>query len=174
MVESMMEFVSEASVGERVLHLRQISGLSQRELAKRAGLTNSVISTIEQDKVSPSVSSLEKLLSGFGLDLSDFFSLSLNSNLAYSLNAHSGLSIKSNRVMQRYLSLSPQASTNLAIASRSSGVSIACVQGQILLRSGQGEEIMVAGDVVSVPASCAYSLFNHASIEASVIVAVVN
>nr|WP_248377182.1 helix-turn-helix domain-containing protein [Vibrio parahaemolyticus] len=35
-------------------------GLSQRELAERAGITHSAISSIENGKVSPSVSSLQK------------------------------------------------------------------------------------------------------------------
>ncbi|MGH8315339.1 MAG: helix-turn-helix domain-containing protein, partial [Steroidobacterales bacterium] len=44
------------------MHLRAVRsmyGLSQRELAKRAGVTNGMISLIEQNRVSPSVSSLK-------------------------------------------------------------------------------------------------------------------
>jgi transcriptional regulator with XRE-family HTH domain len=48
-------------------------GLSQRELAKRAGVTNGTISLIEQNRVSPSVSSLKKVLEGLPMTLSDFF-----------------------------------------------------------------------------------------------------
>lgn len=60
-------------LGQRLASVRQLCGLSQRELAKRSGVTNSVISTIEQGKVSPSIASLEKVLSGIPMLLEDFF-----------------------------------------------------------------------------------------------------
>jgi len=41
-------------VGDRLKAVRSMYGLSQRELARRAGVTNSTISTIEQNRVSPS------------------------------------------------------------------------------------------------------------------------
>src|ERR1700720_3979526 len=64
-------------VGTRLRNLRQIHGLSQRELAKRAGVTNGMISLIEQGRVSPSVSSLTKVLDGLPMTLADFFTLDL-------------------------------------------------------------------------------------------------
>jgi len=51
-------------VGAHLKAVRQMYGLSQRELAKRAGVTNGLISLIEQNRVSPSVSSLKKVLDG--------------------------------------------------------------------------------------------------------------
>lgn len=60
-------------LGKRLHLLRERNGWSQRELAKRSGVTNSVISTIEQGRVSPSISSLEKILSGFPVSLREFF-----------------------------------------------------------------------------------------------------
>lgn len=62
--------------GKRLYLLRQLAGLSQRELAKRAGVTNSVISTLEQGKVSPSVTSIEKIIKPLNLSLEHFFSFS--------------------------------------------------------------------------------------------------
>lgn len=60
-------------VGYRLKEVRKNAGLSQRELAKRAGVTNSTISMIEKNSVSPSVSSLKKVLSGIPISLMDFF-----------------------------------------------------------------------------------------------------
>ncbi|MCV6625539.1 MAG: helix-turn-helix domain-containing protein, partial [Cellvibrionaceae bacterium] len=60
-------------LGLRLQLLRERNGWSQRELAKRSGVTNSVISTIEQGRVSPSISSLEKILAGFPVSLREFF-----------------------------------------------------------------------------------------------------
>lgn len=61
-------------VGLRLKAVRKKSGLSQRELAKRAGVTNSTISMIEKNSVSPSISSLKKVLSGIPMSLTEFFS----------------------------------------------------------------------------------------------------
>lgn len=60
-------------VGVRLRQLRKARGLSQRELAKRAGVTNSTISLIEQNSVSPSVSSLKKILDALPVSISTFF-----------------------------------------------------------------------------------------------------
>ncbi|HCH33894.1 MAG TPA: XRE family transcriptional regulator [Oceanospirillaceae bacterium] len=60
-------------VGARLKEVRKKRGLSQRELAKRAGVTNSTISLIEQNRVSPSVSSLKKVLDGVPMSLPAFF-----------------------------------------------------------------------------------------------------
>ncbi len=60
-------------VGAHLKAVRQMYGLSQRELAKRSGVTNGLISLIEQNRVSPSVSSLKKVLDGFPMALADFF-----------------------------------------------------------------------------------------------------
>lgn len=53
--------------------VRSAFGLSQRELAKRAGVTNGMISLIEQDRVSPSIGSLQKILSAFPMTIAEFF-----------------------------------------------------------------------------------------------------
>ena len=64
-------------VGAHLRAIRQFYGLSQRELAKRAGVTNGMISLIEQNRVSPSVSSLKKVLDGIPMSLANFFTLDL-------------------------------------------------------------------------------------------------
>ncbi len=46
--------------GSRLKLVRESYKLSQRELARRSGVTNATISLIEQNRVSPSVSSLKK------------------------------------------------------------------------------------------------------------------
>ena len=68
-------------IGHRLHSVRIRKGLSQRELAKRVGVTNSTISLIEQNKVSPSVGSLKKVLDGIPISLADFFTLGLPGDL---------------------------------------------------------------------------------------------
>lgn len=65
-------------VGARLKHVRELHGLSQRELARRAGVTNGLISLIEQDRVSPSVGSLKKVLDGIPLSMVEFFTLDVS------------------------------------------------------------------------------------------------
>jgi transcriptional regulator with XRE-family HTH domain len=64
---------SDEPLGRRLRTLRQRAGLSQRELARRAHVSNGAISTIEADKVSPSVSALRRILSALGLSMGEFF-----------------------------------------------------------------------------------------------------
>jgi len=65
-------------IGARLQAIRKMAGLSQRELAKRAGVTNGMISLIEQNRVSPSISSLKKVLGGVPMSLADFFTMDLS------------------------------------------------------------------------------------------------
>ena len=62
------------NVGARLKQVRESHGLSQRQLAQRAGVTNGTISLIEQNRCSPSVSSLRKVLQGIPMTLAEFFS----------------------------------------------------------------------------------------------------
>lgn len=64
----------EFDVGTRLKAVREAAGLSQRQLAKQSGVTNGTISLIEQNRNSPSVSSLRKVLQGVPMTLQEFFS----------------------------------------------------------------------------------------------------
>ncbi|MCR4521583.1 MULTISPECIES: cupin domain-containing protein [Bosea] len=60
-------------VGARLRYVRMQRGLSQRALAKQAGVTNSSISLIEANEVNPSVGVLKRILDGIPISLSEFF-----------------------------------------------------------------------------------------------------
>ncbi|MCR6654033.1 MAG: helix-turn-helix domain-containing protein [Cellvibrionaceae bacterium] len=59
--------------GRRLRQLRLELGLSQRELSRRAGMTNANLSMIEQGRVSPSLQTLERILRAIPISLEDFF-----------------------------------------------------------------------------------------------------
>ena len=61
------------SIGARLRHVRKLHGLSQRALAKNAGVTNGTISLIEAGKMNTSVSSLKRVLDGIPIGMSEFF-----------------------------------------------------------------------------------------------------
>ena len=69
-----MSFVDAAfDIGARLLAMRKAAGLSQRRLAERANVPHAQISFIEQNKSSPSVATLRRVMTGLGLSLADFF-----------------------------------------------------------------------------------------------------
>lgn len=61
------------NIGDRLREVRKENGLSQRQLAQQSGITNGMISLIEQNSASPSVSSLTKILDSLSMSLADFF-----------------------------------------------------------------------------------------------------
>jgi transcriptional regulator with XRE-family HTH domain len=62
-------------VGVRLRAVRLRQNLSQRDLAKRAGVTNSTISLIEANKANPSIGALKRILDGVPIGLAEFFAL---------------------------------------------------------------------------------------------------
>lgn len=66
---------NDLAIGVRLRTVREAAGLSQRELAKRAGVTNSTISLIEQESHAPSLASLHRILTALPISLADFFAL---------------------------------------------------------------------------------------------------
>ena len=65
-------------IGARLRHFRAKVGLSQRALAKRAGITNSTVSLIESNHTNPSVGALKRLLDAIPIGLSEFFALEID------------------------------------------------------------------------------------------------
>lgn len=62
-------------VGARLRYVRMRGGLSQRALARRAGVTNSAVSLIESNRVNPSVGALKRILDGVPIGLAEFFAV---------------------------------------------------------------------------------------------------
>lgn len=64
-------------IGVHLKALRESRGISQRTLARRAGVTNAMISLIERNRSSPSVASLKRILDGLEMTLAEFFAANL-------------------------------------------------------------------------------------------------
>ena len=67
-------------VSARIRYIRELEGISQRELARRAGLTHGTIALIENNKISPSIGSLRKILDAMSLTLTEFFNLKVDAD----------------------------------------------------------------------------------------------
>lgn len=61
------------SLGEKLRQLRSERNISQRDLARMAGLSPNSVSLIERDETSPSVSTLQSLASALNVRMSYFF-----------------------------------------------------------------------------------------------------
>lgn len=62
-----------SKVGSRLRQGRERRGISLRELARRVGVSPSLVSQIELDRVNPSVSTLYALVTELGMTMSDVF-----------------------------------------------------------------------------------------------------
>jgi transcriptional regulator with XRE-family HTH domain len=61
------------SLGRRIKALRLERSLQQRQLADKAGLTPSMVSQIESDRLTPSLHTLGKLAGAFGVPIASLF-----------------------------------------------------------------------------------------------------
>jgi transcriptional regulator with XRE-family HTH domain len=147
-------------VGTHLKAVRQMYGLSQRELAKRAGVTNGLISLIEQNRVSPSVSSLKKVLDGIPMALADFFTLDLGGKpqvffpreeLANIGTASVELRLVGGRLAQRSMSIlheryTANADTGEEMLTHAGEEGGVVVKGKIELTVGGEARVLSAGD----------------------------
>ncbi|HXH81880.1 MAG TPA: helix-turn-helix domain-containing protein [Candidatus Tectomicrobia bacterium] len=61
------------SLGERIRALRQERGLQQRQLAEKAGLTPSMVSQIESNRLTPSLHTLGRVAGVLGVPIAGLF-----------------------------------------------------------------------------------------------------
>jgi len=75
-------------IGERLRKIREMHGLSQRQLARRSGISNATISLIEHNKTNPSMGLLKKLLEAIPMSVGEFFTLEMKSDSKIFYKAH--------------------------------------------------------------------------------------
>ena len=63
----------ELQLGPRIRALRQARNLTLRELAERAGVTESFLSQVEREVTSPSIASVQKIARGLELAIAELF-----------------------------------------------------------------------------------------------------
>jgi transcriptional regulator with XRE-family HTH domain len=81
-----------SKIGGRLREEREQRGISLRELARRVGVSPSLVSQIELDRVNPSVSTLYALVTELGMTMSEVFGdLAEPAPVVRSLGDHDGL-----------------------------------------------------------------------------------
>ncbi len=147
-------------LGARLKAVRESHGLSQRELARRAGVTNGIISLIEQNKSSPSVASLKKVLDGVPMTLAEFFALEMPAQDKVFYRADELLDISRGAVSFRQVGdvhdhhplqilhehYAPGADTGKAMLRHESEEGGIVIRGQIELTVGDQKRILGPGD----------------------------
>jgi transcriptional regulator with XRE-family HTH domain len=173
-------------IAVRLQQVRQMYGLSQRELAKRAGVTNSSVSMIEQGRVSPSISSLEKLLTGIPMSVRDFFNLDLEKEAnsfyrSFEIFQGSKNGIDSYQLSQKldnktfkqgrliYQVFNPESDTGESMIIAKDDCSGFVVQGSLEVTINNQCQDLEAGDGFFVDALFPYRLRNNSSDKAIVV-----
>ena len=64
---------SELQLGPRIRSLRQARNVTLRELAQRAGVTESFLSQVEREVTSPSIASVQRIARGLNLAIAELF-----------------------------------------------------------------------------------------------------
>jgi len=70
---SVRKDLGQLGVGEKIRHMRNNKGLSLQQLAEKTGLSKPLISQIENEQVSPPISTLLKIANSLDTDISFFF-----------------------------------------------------------------------------------------------------
>ncbi len=148
----------------RLKLIRDVFGFSQRELAKRAGVTNSSISMIEQGQVSPSIQSLSRILAVFPISLTDFFGFDFVSQIDSSPLKGAGFETEgSDSYNSRQLSTSlERLSVGQFTAFGSSVVDTVgvIVDGSVNLTLLTGNRLLQQGDHFYIPAHQLFRFIN--------------
>lgn len=107
-----MEF-PKGEVGKRIRYLRRLQGLTSDELAKLAGVSQSMISQIERGQVSPSLETLWKLSHSLKVPVFSFFETE-ETNAVTIFRAGEAKNIKRVRPNVSYQLLSPNSGKQMS------------------------------------------------------------
>lgn len=177
---------AEAELGPRLKALRLRQGFSLRALAERAGVTFGAVSQIENERSSPSVSTLKRILAALDTTLGEFFALQeaaprepgfvYRSSGLVNLVAGSGMKYLSlpgqarDRALQLMWEIYPRGKgtgrQDYAHAGEEGGF---CVQGAIELVVDGRRELLGPGDAYYFDSSLPHS-FKNAGLTTAVIV----
>lgn len=164
-----------SDLGAQVRELRESLGLSQRALARSAGVTNATIFNIEQNAVSPSVASLRKVVRAMGCTLGDFFARH-DSDLTRCINRAADLTEigtgsvslrmvaahRTDRTLQmlheRY---EPGADTGHELLSHPGEEAGLVIEGRLTLTLGDAQHELGPGDAYQFPSTTPHRFVNH-------------
>lgn len=149
-----------ADIGSRLRQVRMAHGLSQRALAKKAGVANATISLIENGQSNPSVGALKRILDGLPMDMASFFSFDLHEGENHFYSAEDLLEIGKDKLSFRlvgadrpdkaiqmlYEVLQPGADSGRIALSHEGEECGIVIEGALEVTVGDQRKILRAGD----------------------------
>lgn len=131
-------------LGQRIRELRQRQGLTLAELARRTGLTASLLSQGERDLAVPSVSSLRKIAEALGVPMAELFFESNEADCVVRKDARKRFTLPETNVT--YELLSPNLQGKLEVILFKLGVG-ECSADKSLAHAGEECAFVAAGTV---------------------------
>jgi len=148
------------NLGARLRTIRMQQGMSQRALAKKAGVPSSSVSLIEGGHVNPSVGALKRILDAAGLSLAEFFSFNLpaveqvffgqgelseisRGNVSY---RQVGADMSSKSLQILYETYQPGADSGRVLLSHDGEEGGLIIEGQLEVTVGSQRRVLNAGD----------------------------
>lgn len=168
-------------VGLRLKTLREKLGLSQRTLARMAGVPSSTISLIESARTNPSVGSLKRILDAAGSSLADFFSFDLKLEDKVFFAAHELSEISRGEVSYRQVGLGksalqilyeryrPGADSGRVLLTHEGEEGAIIIQGELLVTVGDQTRTLKAGDAYLFPSTLPHRFRNTGDIDCIVV-----
>jgi|TARA_R110002072_G_scaffold49277_2_gene133949 transcriptional regulator with XRE-family HTH domain len=172
----------EFNLGKRLKELREMHNLSQRELAKRATVSNAVISLIERNETSPSVGMLKKVLDGIPISMTDFFALEQSTEQVF-FDARELVEIASGAISYRQVGrdlrgkaiqllherYQPGADTGDALLRHEAEEGGVVIAGELELTVGGQRKVLKAGDAYYFDSRTPHRFRNLGAVEAVVV-----
>ncbi|WP_321794671.1 cupin domain-containing protein [Caballeronia sp. J97] len=174
-------------IGNRLKELRTAHKLSIRGLAEAAGLTHSTIAQIEANKVSPSVSSMKRILNVLNVPLSEFFAkaeskseeqvffeakelveLADGKKLSY---RQVGSNLKGKAIMMLHERYAPGADTGEVYSHEAEECGVV-VKGKLMMVVGTRERLLKKGEAYYFDSRQPHRMYNPFDEECEVISAV--
>lgn len=147
-------------IAARLRQVREAHGLSQRQLARRSGVSNATISLIEHERTNPSLGLLKKILDAIPLSLADFFGMDLGEDQQVFFTADELLEIGHGAISYRQVgadlsrhslqilreTLAPGADTGESLLSHDGEEGGVVISGSMELTVGGQRKLLRPGD----------------------------
>jgi len=162
---------TEQQIGEAVRRLRTAHRLSVRTLASKCGFSPSFISQVELGQASPSISSLEKIASGLGITLGQFFVSArparpvivkaeerptLKSQWSHAQIESVGSSWVGSRMEALFIILRPKGSSGSKLHVNETELLAVVFAGQVQLELEDSTQVLKRGDAITLPPGTAH------------------
>jgi len=157
----------EQSLGDALRRLRDRERVSIRTLASKCGFSPSFISQVELNQASPSLASLERIATGLGVTLGEFFLTAERSGPALVRSSHrlvlqsgwSSSQIESlgspgigNRLEALLVTIRPEGTSGKRMYPSNTELFAMVLAGSVRLELPDGTQVLRRGDAITIPA----------------------